>query len=568
MLPEYEKIKYLGKGSFAKIYKIRHKELGYVRAVKVLTEEITESTDSKAYKTFMKECGILLKIGNGGHPNIIQVYPPQLYEGQLYVVMDYIDGCTVDEFVSRSGHFVPWDEVRRFIEDIGSALAYCHVDCYRDMMSGEDAGLSEEELIARYGVAHNDLHANNIMRKKMDGSYILLDFGLAVQGDLAVKTSSRRDGAAEYMAPEKWAGDPVDNDKAVDVYGFGILMYEMLTGYVPFGLDMEEYGKDSLRALNEIRARHEKEPPRPVGPQRRARFEAAFPDRPYVKDYPDWIEGIVMKCLEKRPEDRYHDAKELLSDFRNHLSEDRPAPAPSSDAGAVRGKRWLLPFVLSLCAAALAVAGVIWGPSLVKKWFHPLTQEGKQMVAVDLGLGVKWAACNLGAKDFSPSSSGFYYAWGELDGEKGEYGRKNYSLCEREQSKLRKYCTRDSLGVVDGLETLKRGDDAVAQRLGGTWRMPTGEEWKRLVNECQWTWDHKGKIPGYKVSRNGKSIFLPVTGYRKENTRKDAGKGCYWTSSLQEEKPDNAKIIRFDSDTLRFSVGNRWIGLAIRPVCE
>lgn len=322
ILQDYERLKFLGKGAFAQIYKVRHKDLGYIRAIKVLTEEVNEDEDDKVYKTFLKECSLLLRIGNGGHPNIIRIYQPRKIDGKALVEMDYIDGATFESFVSEK-KFLPIDEIYRFIKEIGSALAYCHVDCYRYMMRPEEKLKTSEELIQKYGVAHNDIHSNNIMRKDLDGSYVLLDFGLAIQDDKAVKSSSRGDGAAEYIPPEKWAGEQISNEKAVDIYGFGILVYQMLTGQVPFVLDPNEYKKDSLKTLNTIRYRHETERPADIFPLRKAAYEAATGKTDYEKDYPDWLEELVYKCLEKKPGDRFHDAKEMQEFFISHLKEDQ-----------------------------------------------------------------------------------------------------------------------------------------------------------------------------------------------------------------------------------------------------
>lgn len=321
ILQDYERLKFLGKGAFAQIYKVRHKDLGYIRAIKVLTEEVNEGEDDKVYKTFLRECSLLLRLGNGGHPNIIRIYQPRKIEGKALVEMDYIDGMTFESFVSDK-KFVPVEEVFRFVREIGSALAYCHVDCYRYMMNPDEKDSSAGDLIRKYGVAHNDIHSNNIMKKDLDGSYVLLDFGLAIQNEKAVKSSSRGDGAAEYLPPEKWAGQRISNEKAVDIYGFGILIYQMLTGRVPFVLDPEEYRKDSLKTLNTIRAQHENERPGEILPLRKAAYEKVTGLSDYEQDYPEWLEELVYKCLEKKPENRFHDAKELLAFFDSHMQDD------------------------------------------------------------------------------------------------------------------------------------------------------------------------------------------------------------------------------------------------------
>ena len=558
MLPEYENVKYIGRGSFAKVYKIRHKELGYIRAVKEFTGEVNNKEE---YEAFMKECGLLLRIGNGSHPNILHFYPPQLHEGHMYVVMDYIDGSTLNDYIRQQNHFIPWREVRRFIEEIGGALAYCHVDCYRDMMGSDEADLGEEELIRRYGVAHNDLHSNNIMRKK-DGSYILVDFGLAIQGLEAVRASARGDGSVEYMAPEKWSDRPIANDKAVDVYGFGILMYEMLAGDVPFRLDQSEFLPGTEHALNDLRASHERAVPPPIGPQRHARFKAAFPKKSYKKDYPDWMEGIIMKCLEKNPEDRYQDAKELMDDFHAHLKKDE----------AHKGRPWKVAAAITgaVLAAGLIVAGVILGLKYIETLpppveIPPLTAEGIAMPAVDLGLSVKWAGHNLGAA--GPEDSGAFIAWGEKEKKKW-YIWKNYSLAENGDKMIR-------YNEHDGLKTLLREDDIAFARLGGTWRLPTEAEWKQLIDSCSWVWKTRGKVSGYEIRsrRTGGSIFLPAAdkkGLDLSTVLNLSGEknGYYWSSTRNRDLPSYARELVIGSGQHRITSEERYYGLTIRPVCE
>ena len=90
-LKEYEKLRRVGKGAFAAVYKVRHAELGYIRALKVSFEPIEDEND-KAWLTFVQECKVLLKIGNGNHPNIVRIYRPRRLENRAVVEMDYVAG--------------------------------------------------------------------------------------------------------------------------------------------------------------------------------------------------------------------------------------------------------------------------------------------------------------------------------------------------------------------------------------------------------------------------------------------------------------------------------------------
>lgn len=316
----------LGKGGFAKVYLAQHKEFGYIRAIKRTETGI----DRKELKKFYEECKLLLKVGNGGHPNIIRVYQPQLHSDYATVEMDYIEGLTLYEFIKRLG-FVPIAEIWKFVQDVVGALAYCHVDVYPYLVDPEEDGdkvINDENngrkyiakddnakdfLINKYGVGHNDLHSANIMRKDIDGSYILLDFGLAIQNDKPVNRTGLREGlgAWEYCAPEKFdwpkLGRAIKTSevKCADVYSIGILLVQLLTGQVPFS--EKEFGTEVIKQMHKSSKKELY-----IFEKREKAFKSKYPDKEYVRDYPAELEVIVEKCLEASPDKRYKNAKELL----------------------------------------------------------------------------------------------------------------------------------------------------------------------------------------------------------------------------------------------------------------
>lgn len=180
--------------------------------------------------------------------------------------------------------------------------------------------------------------------------------------------------------------------------------------------------------------------------------------------------------------------------------------------------------------------------------------------AVDLGLSVKWASCNVGAD--SPEDSGSYYAWGEIE-EKSDYCWGNYEYY---------------LGDLDGdmrVECVDLGSD-----ISGTlydvahvkwcdgWRIPSKLEIEELFNRCKWEWSLVNGIYGQKViGPNGNSIFLPAAGYRDEDGLKSYGSFCYyWSSSRDEISVGSAYYFYYGRTQSNIVATDRKCGQAIRPV--
>lgn len=187
--------------------------------------------------------------------------------------------------------------------------------------------------------------------------------------------------------------------------------------------------------------------------------------------------------------------------------------------------------------------------------------------AVDLGLpsGTLWADRNIGAD--SPEDYGDYFSWGETE-PKSFYNWSTYKWCNGEYGTFTKYCTDSSLGTVDNKTTLDSTDDAAIVNWGDKWGMPTYEQLLELESKCTWTWITQDNVNGYKVKGpNGKSIFLPATGRRSENSLDYAGSsGFYWSSSLCEDYIGNsAWLLGFGPENRFFDYG-RSTGYPIRAV--
>lgn len=186
--------------------------------------------------------------------------------------------------------------------------------------------------------------------------------------------------------------------------------------------------------------------------------------------------------------------------------------------------------------------------------------------AVDLGLSVKWATCNVGAK--SPEDYGDFFAWGETT-TKSNYSWDTYKWCKGTDDTMTKYCTENDYGMVDNRTTLTSSDDVATVKWGSKWRMPTKEELEELRNECAWIWTIQSGVKGMKVTgTNGNSIFLPAAGYRDGTDLYGCeSSGLYWSATLDEG--DNGYTLYFyDGLSNWSSLEHRDDGLSVRPVTE
>ena len=188
---------------------------------------------------------------------------------------------------------------------------------------------------------------------------------------------------------------------------------------------------------------------------------------------------------------------------------------------------------------------------------------------VDLGLpsGLKWATCNVGAD--SPEEYGDYFAWGETQ-PKEKYDWSTYKYCNGSNSTLTKYCDESSYGnngFTDTKKILDPEDDAATVNWGGTWRMPTEEEYNELKNNCTLTYVTENGVKGCRLTGlNGNSIFLPFAGDKVGlNLRYNGTYGRYWISSLNSTT--SAGTMFFYSNIDEFYTNDRYYGRPIRPVC-
>ncbi|MBR2359912.1 MAG: hypothetical protein IKA75_05765 [Bacteroidaceae bacterium] len=197
--------------------------------------------------------------------------------------------------------------------------------------------------------------------------------------------------------------------------------------------------------------------------------------------------------------------------------------------------------------------------SFTTKEYIP-TQYG----AVDLGLSVKWAACNVGAS--SPEEYGGYYAWGETE-EKSDYDWETYKWCNGSDGFMTKYCTNSSYGAVDNKTVLDPEDDVAHVKLGGNWRMPTEEEIDELIEKCTWKWFTFNGVSGQLIiGPNDNSIFLPAAGNFDGVSHGTHGR--YWTATMPRNT-NYGSLLYFQSGNKAHIVkSSRFIGRSVRPVTD
>ena len=223
--------------------------------------------------------------------------------------------------------------------------------------------------------------------------------------------------------------------------------------------------------------------------------------------------------------------------------------------------------------------------SIVESSFD-VAANGHEYVDFGLPLGNLWATCNIGAD--TPQDSGLFLAWGETT-EKEDYSWETLKYYSTSDNTFSKYCTNSEYGNVDNKKELESIDDAAAILWGGGWKVPSREDWQELIDNCEWVGSstsptisgQSGKLYGFYVKRNGKTIFLQTLGYKEGTEWKNIEYGgYYWSSSIVES--DNYQCHKlllspgykgYDARVYPAGAGigqggSRQLGYNIRPVCK
>ncbi len=297
----YRVICKLGEGGMGTVYKAYDRDLNRVVALKIVRPSLT--TNPEAVERFKQELLLASKIS---HKNILRIHDLGDHGGTKFISMAYVEGQDLYHILKQEGR-LPVDRAVRIACQLCSAL---------------DAAEAES-------VVHRDLKPQNILCDQAGNVYVS-DFGLAksLESDLGITRTAQFLGTPRYMSPEQAEAKPVDHRS--DIYALGLILYEMVTGDVPFHADSP---------LQLVYQRIQQKPKSP---------------KLLVPELPDYLSRIILKCLETNPADRYQHAREVLNDLE---AENAPPPPRSVQITLplLSRRGWL---VMSGVIVAMILAGV------------------------------------------------------------------------------------------------------------------------------------------------------------------------------------------------------------------
>jgi serine/threonine-protein kinase len=297
-----------GQGS---VYKGRRAN-DVITAVKLLPTPIhSESKDDRNYVDFQNEVEKLKKVNEHPNPNVVKILSHGITDsgGFPFIEMEFIEGPDLAELLQPPNNPIfTVEETLKVAIQLSNALAHCH----------------------NVGVRHGDIKSNNVKLNTRTGNYILLDFGLAVMTDEQRRTSLRHAGAIEFMAPEQNEGLMFFQ---TDIYSYGVVMFELIAGRVPFPLN--DKGET---ARNHVMLSHMEDPLPDLMLLRKHNLPQGWTKEQKQREMmvPQWLVETIVKCLEKKPVNRFANGSELHSHLLLQLAKSAAAQAQMAIAEPIK----------------------------------------------------------------------------------------------------------------------------------------------------------------------------------------------------------------------------------------
>jgi Tol biopolymer transport system component len=328
----YEVLRLLGVGGMGEVYQARHTQHGRLVALKVLPPVLARRRDMMG--RFWRDVEVIQRLH---HRNIVRVYDYGQADGLSYMALEYVDGGSLAERLQGGRPLDPAWAIRT-AEQVASALDCAH----------------------RQGIVHRDVKPSNILLAQ-DGRVVLTDFGIA-RGKGLVRVTATGDavGTPAYMAPEQIRG--LEPDARADVYALGVVVYEMLTGRVPFGGDTAA-----------VMYAHISQPPPPL-----RRWNPALPAR---------LERVVKRALAKHPHQRYASASQFVQALAAAMGDQAAPPARDRRPGpAAWPQQRVYALVGGLVLVALLLVGLTVGRGRVDGNSTPPPQDNPAHPALPAGV--------------------------------------------------------------------------------------------------------------------------------------------------------------------------------------
>jgi len=484
----YQIIEELGKGGMGRVYKALDKETSERIALKLIRPEI--ATDKKTIERFRKELTTARKIG---HRNVCRMYDLNKEKGNYFITMEYVSGGDLKSLIRRTKRLDP-----------GTAISIAKQVC---------EGLTEAHSL---GVVHRDLKPSNIMIDD-NGNARIMDFGIARSlKDKGMTGSGVMVGTPEYMSPEQ--AEVKEVDQRSDIYSLGVILYEMVTGRVPF------------------------EGETPLGIAMKHKSETPQDPKDINTQIPDDLSNMILRCLEKAKEKRYQSAEEVHAELvmiekgiptTEHVLP-RKKPITSKEITVSFNLRKLFVPAIVLGAVVIALV-VIW--QLMKQRepaFAPKIENSIAIISFENQTGdqaydyLQKAIPNLLITSLEQAGGSYVMTWERMHDLLDQMGEREVENIDRDLG--------FRLCRIEGVVALVRGSFVKAGDMFATDVKVLDVETKRLLKGASSRGEGVDSILKTQIDELSKEIFEGIGAARKEMEAEKTAVADVTTGSMEAYK--------------------------------